>query len=158
VNIANINFLKFERNLFLLNSELTGVKTMKQNILELRIFKKKLQKDFELTTGLMHSEFLCKCSYKDCTYTLVNDRLLRSYKALRKKWNAPLFITSGFRCQRHNAASKGHKDSWHKKGSAIDLVPVNKGDLRLLYELATVFFDYVVLNEEHGFIHCENEF
>lgn len=109
-----------------------------------------------LTLGLSHEEFRCKCNYDDCTFTLVNYRLLTAYKNLRKHWGAPLIINSGFRCQAHNLNVGGVRDSWHKKGSAIDIRPTS-GRIEDLYFLADKFFDLVIHYQKEGFIHCQME-
>ena len=117
-----------------------------------------IRRDFEgkITDWLTHDEFRCKCAYRDCTYTLVNYRVLTAFKNVRKHWGHPILVTSGFRCQKHNADSSGVKDSWHKKGSAIDLRPTS-GRLEDLYFMANKFFDLVIYYERDNFIHCQME-
>lgn len=122
--------------------------------MELEIYSKK--ENFKISPFLHHSEFRCKCEYEDCTFTLLNPRLANAFFIVRKMWNSSLGVSSGFRCQRHNKDSGGVMDSWHKKGCAIDIYP-HKGKLLELYELASKFFDLVILYEDKGFIHCQME-
>lgn len=124
--------------------------------MELSVIRKD-REDFNLTFGLKHSEFLCKCKHETCTYTLVNPKLLVKYKELRTLWGKLLIVNSGFRCQRHNEVIGGAKDSYHKKGSAVDLRPASREDLILLYNMAQKLFDKVILYADEGFIHCHME-
>ena len=110
----------------------------------------------KLTDWLTHSEFRCRCDNKDCTFTIVSPRLLNAFRTVRKHWGTPLRVTSGFRCQRHNAEVGGHPDSYHKKGCAIDIVP-HKGNIEDLYKLAVKFFDIVIHYKDKGFLHCHME-
>jgi len=112
-----------------------------------------------LAKGLTHREFLCKCKHKDCTYTLVNEKLVGAFEKFRLAWNASIWVTSGFRCQKHNSDVGGERDSFHKKGSAIDLT-LGANDPRSIEEfadLAKEFFDVVILYKDKNFIHCHME-
>ena len=110
----------------------------------------------DLGFKLSHAEFRCKCKAEDCTFTMVNHRIPAAFGIVRKHWGAPIGVSSGFRCQRHNKESGGVRDSWHKKGSAIDIFPMD-GNLIGLYNLAKKFFDLIIIYEEEGFLHCQME-
>ena len=122
--------------------------------MEVLIYDKTLE--FEIVPKLQHSEFRCKCSHEDCTFTMLNHRVSLAFDVIRGIWWSAIGVSSGFRCQRHNKISNGMDNSWHKKGCAIDIFPHN-GDLIGLYKLADKFFDLVILYEEDGFIHCQME-
>ena len=72
----------------------------------------RLQKNFRI------SEFRCKCG---CGTTL-HDPLLSEYlQQIREHFGKPLYITSGYRCEKHNATIKNaSKTSRHMKGQAAD--------------------------------------
>ena len=122
--------------------------------MELDLIEK--NEDVVLAYGLSHSEFRCKCKRKECTFTLVNHRLVNAYEIVRTTWGTPLIISSGFRCQMHNKKVGGTKASRHSRGSAIDISPVDR-DLKELYDLAVKFFDVVIPYWEEGFLHCHME-
>lgn len=109
---------------------------------------------YKIAEGLTLREFRCKCSYVDCTFTLVNLRAVRSFERLRELFKKPLFVNSAFRCQRHNKDVGGVDHSYHKWGSAMDLRPQNPKDLEELYRLAKTVFDFVKLYKDKGFVHC----
>lgn len=109
----------------------------------------------DITEGLSHEEFRCKCKLKSCGFTLISPRLINSY-AIVRGMVGPLLILSGFRCQVHNHIVGGHINSYHKKGMAIDLAPTQVS-LKELYKICLKFFDDVVLYEDEGFVHCEME-
>lgn len=103
---------------------------------------------------LSHKEFKCRCSYKDCKYTLISPKLVSSYAATRGEFNSQIIINSGFRCQKHNDDVGGHSNSRHLIGHAIDLhVKIEKLDQ--LERIAKKYFDTVLRYDT--FIHCHNE-
>lgn len=110
----------------------------------------------QISTYLAHREFECKCVYADCTFTLLNPELTQTFNAVRFNWGSAIGVTSGFRCQRHNKDVGGFDDSWHKRGSAIDIYPHNN-NIDGLYILANKFFDLVIHYEAEGFLHCQME-
>ena len=72
-------------------------------------------KNFKLT------EFKCECGGKYCTgyHTLLDINLLKYVQKLRNKYGA-LTITSGLRCEKHNADIGGIRGSKHTQGKAVD--------------------------------------
>lgn len=50
---------------------------------------------------------------------------------VRDKFGSPILINSGYRCERLNKAVKGHKNSWHMSGQAVDIVASNGDNLDL---------------------------
>ncbi len=64
------------------------------------------------------SEFDCKCG---CGLNLTPQLLVNMLEQLRVLCGYPLRITSGTRCQDHNIAVMGKRNSSHKNGSAADI-------------------------------------
>lgn len=86
-----------------------------------QVFFVEKQKQIRLTYGLTHTEFRCKCNYKHCQATIVDQRLLEAYEKLRRRISTPMRIHSGYRCQRHNLDVGGDSLSQHILGRAIDI-------------------------------------
>ena len=110
----------------------------------------------KLSGNLTHAEFRCKCDYKDCTFTMVNHRVVTAFQLTRKHWGRAIGVSSGYRCQRHNEDSKGVWNSWHRRGFAIDIFSYHE-DMDILYEIAQTFFDLVIWYKEDNFLHCQME-
>lgn len=74
-------------------------------------------KDFSL------KEFKCKCGGKHCTGypALLDIQLLKNLQKLRDKFGA-VRISSGLRCEMHNAAVGGARGSRHRVGKAADVI------------------------------------
>ncbi len=72
----------------------------------------------DLTEHFSRSEFACKCG---CGRADVDPRLVSRLEALRRALGRPLIITSGVRCESHNAAVGGRPTSAHLKGTAADV-------------------------------------
>lgn len=108
-----------------------------------------------LSQNLKVKEFMCKCDYDDCTFTLVNPKVVVAFQKLRGFVGRPINITSGYRCQKHNDAVGGVDDSRHKMGNAIDIT----WDLAIedLEFHARAFFDKVILYKDKNFVHCHME-
>lgn len=123
--------------------------------MHLKVIKKKSSKS-NLIEFLNHQEFKCRCQYKDCTFTLVNQKLLWKFFEFRNAMGFSLEVTSGFRCQRHNQAVGGNSKSFHMKGSAIDLT-TKYIKIEELYRFAKEYFDVVILYKDKNFIHCHME-
>lgn len=51
---------------------------------------------------------------------------------IRIKWNSPIFITSGYRCEKLNKAVGGSKTSQHLKGQAADIISKNNKELFIM--------------------------
>lgn len=65
------------------------------------------------------SEFACRCG---CGFDAADAELLDVLEYVRRCFgNVPITITSGCRCQDHNAKVGGAPDSQHTKGKAADI-------------------------------------
>lgn len=51
---------------------------------------------------------------------------------IRIKWNSPIIITSGYRCEKLNKAVGGSKTSQHLKGQAADIISKNNKELFIM--------------------------
>lgn len=73
---------------------------------------------------------------------------------LRELYGKPIIVNSGFRCSELNKLVGGSQTSQHKKGLAADIRPVNKEDMKLLFELAkTLDFDQLLDEYNLSWIH-----
>ena len=75
-----------------------------------------------LTEHFNISEFHCKGASCGCTETLHDPALSAYLQQIRQHFGKPLYITSDYRCQKHNAAVGGVSGSLHMKGQAADFV------------------------------------
>ena len=82
------------------------------------------------------NEFSCRCSYSDCKESdqFMDERFLELLFKVRAQLDFPFYVTSGFRCEKHNAAVNGAKNSYHTKGLAVDIAMHNDYDRYELIE------------------------
>lgn len=121
---------------------------------------KLIPKEFErqLSFGLSHSEFKCKCSDIDCTFTVFHGKTEKAYAAARKQWARPIRINRGYSCQRHNQRIGGSPTSSHLQGLALDIdhstiqSTKEKNDF---YLILCCHFDVVIRYDT--FFHCHNQ-
>lgn len=66
-------------------------------------------------------EFKCPC----CGQAKMDERLLRKVDRAREIAGIPFIVTSGFRCEKHNAEVGGKPDSAHLTGKAVDVAYKN---------------------------------
>ena len=57
-----------------------------------------------------------------CSQTIVNEKLIEYLEQIRVHFNAPITITSPYRCQTHNSRIGGAVGSRHSRGDASDIV------------------------------------
>lgn len=57
-----------------------------------------------------------------CSQTIVNEKLVEYLEQIRKHFDAPITITSPYRCPTHNSRIGGATGSRHSKGDAADIV------------------------------------
>lgn len=74
-----------------------------------------------LSTNFVSTEFDCKCSNPDCTHTMVSETLVGILQSIRNESSSPMYINSGYRCSKHNAAVGGATSSYHMQGRAADV-------------------------------------
>lgn len=75
----------------------------------------------QLTEHFNITEFHCKGTSCGCKETLHDPALSGYLQKIREHFGKPLYITSGYRCPKHNAAtSNASSTSRHTKGQAAD--------------------------------------
>ena len=69
------------------------------------------------------AEFKCKCGGKFCDgYPAeMQEAVVKIADAAREHFGRPAMVISGLRCKQWNAHEKGHENSQHMDGEAIDL-------------------------------------
>ena len=73
------------------------------------------------------AEFACKCgSYCDGYPAEMDRTLVQTADRLRKHFGAPVLVSSGLRCSRHNTAVGGVSNSRHLSGKAMDFCVAGK--------------------------------
>ena len=72
----------------------------------------------DLSRNFSRHEFACKCG---CGEAEVSPLLIEQLQRLRDYTGEPVRITSGRRCEAHNAAVGGAKNSQHLLGLAADI-------------------------------------
>lgn len=72
----------------------------------------------DLTNNFSKSEFECDC----CGETKINMELVNLLQDMRDELEAPIHITSSYRCLKHNTLVGGAKRSQHLLGTAADIV------------------------------------
>lgn len=75
----------------------------------------------KLSTNFTSNEFDCHGS-GCCSSTLINPELVKYLQKIREHFNAPITITSAYRCLTHNSRVGGATGSRHTKGDAADIV------------------------------------
>ena len=75
----------------------------------------------KLSTNFTSTEFDCHGS-GCCSSTLINPELVKYLQKIREHFNAPITITSAYRCLTHNSRVGGATGSRHTKGDAADIV------------------------------------
>jgi hypothetical protein len=73
-------------------------------------------------TFFQPNEWKCKCGCKErASHAFLSEKLLIRLDILRAFLDAPIIITSGFRCEANNAAVGGAERSYHLQGRAVDI-------------------------------------
>lgn len=79
-------------------------------------------------------EFKCKCGGRYCNgYPVEPDKnLVTLLDLIREDAGVPCIISSGTRCETHNANVGGVWNSWHKKGKAADFTLRGKAAAQII--------------------------
>lgn len=72
-----------------------------------------------------YKEFDCKCGKCERPQGVPSKELVDILTKIRKHYNQPVIINSGYRCEAHNKAVGGSANSQHFKGSAVDFIVKN---------------------------------
>jgi len=79
----------------------------------------------DITANFDRSEFACKCG---CGFDMIDTSLVIDLQRIRNRLGRPIIVTSGCRCEKHNAAEGGSYLSDHTKGLAVDIAVANSGE------------------------------
>jgi len=111
--------------------------------------------DVKIAYKLNAKEVQCKCLNPLCHYTIMDNLLLDLWGFFREKWDKPVKITSGYRCQSHNSSAgvRGVAKSKHTMGSALDLQLPSENKEEFI-ALAKKIFPYVK-DDYATFIHVD---
>ena len=71
-----------------------------------------------ISNNFSRAEFACG---DECGYDTIDAELINVLEDIRQHFESPITITSGARCEAHNAAVGGGKNSQHKLGRAADI-------------------------------------
>lgn len=104
-------------------------------------------------------EFACKCGGKYCNgYTVeIEKKLVQAADRVREHFGLPITVSSGIRCDRHNAKVGGVANSRHKRGKAMDFcVRGMPASLVLAYveRLPEIRYAYAI---DSSFVHMDIE-
>jgi uncharacterized protein YcbK (DUF882 family) len=142
--------LNFRRKIGLVPDGICGIKTREKlfqtsEIWNFQHFKKE--------------EFNCKCG---CGANNINHRLVQILEDIRFHFGGnPVIITSGTRCQKHNAAVGGIRGSKHLEGKAADFYIKNITTRNLLAYCQTLMksgiLNYTYTNSKNmkGVVHID---
>ena len=85
-------------------------------------------------------EFACKCGGKYCNGypTEMDKAVVKAAEKVRKHFGAVVTVSSGLRCNQHNANVGGVSNSRHKKGKAIDFCVAGKTSAQVLAYVKTL--------------------
>jgi len=123
--------------------------------ISLRILKK--GSNIRLSKHLNQREIDCNCEDIRCHYTLIDERVIQLFEKLREAVGYPIYISSGFRCQKYNEHEKvlGTARSKHTMGYAIDIRPKEGTQFFNLLRAAEKIFPFVLEYKNDYFIHCD---
>ncbi len=98
-------------------------------------------------------EFKCKCG--KCVSPKPASELLAVLELVRLKFNAPVLITSGYRCVEHNAKVGGAIHSSHLKANAADIKVKDVPPQKVYDYLDSTFPDQYGLGDSSSFTHID---
>lgn len=106
----------------------------------------------DLTEHFSRSEFRCPCGQCNGFPVEPSTELVTALQRMRVRLARPMTITSGVRCEAHNAAVGGVAGSEHTRGEAADLAATTS---RERYELVKAAIEVGVkrVGVAKGFVH-----
>lgn len=97
-------------------------------------------------------EFACSCG---CQFKAVDKQLLDILEDLRGFFKQPITINSACRCEAHNEAIGGSKNSQHIKGMACDVVVKNTPSYEVYNYLNNSYRAQLGLGQYDSFTHLD---
>ena len=106
----------------------------------------------EISDNFSRSEFACKCG---CGFDTVDAELVQVLEVVRFKYNSPVHITSGCRCDSHNKKVGGSDGSKHKLGIAADIVVEGVPAVEVYRFLTSIFKSGYGIGKYDEFTHID---
>ena len=104
-----------------------------------------------ITKNFSEAEFRCGC----CGRVVIDNEFVTMLQNARDRAGIPFRITSGYRCQKHNAEVGGMPNSLHLTGRAADIEVSQSHDrFVILKSLLNVGFNRVGIGRD--FIHVDS--
>ena len=108
---------------------------------------------------ILREEYACRCcSELPPDYNEPHDMpfeiLFDSFALIRERWGAPLNITSGYRCPRHNSFVGGHPLSIHQWGLALD-IKVEPHEIDTLHDIVLEETPELRVGKYNNFLHLD---
>lgn len=106
------------------------------------------------TKNFALEEFACPC----CGEVKISQKLIDQVQWVRDRIaedlgrEVPVFVTSGYRCPKHNKEVGGKENSQHLKGEAADLTCQ---EIEKLYSVCAQRFQAVGDGRSRGFVHVD---
>lgn len=91
-----------------------------------------------------HKELACKCGCGG----VPQDKFIRCLEQLRKDYNKPIVISSGYRCKKHNLIIGGVMESAHTQGLAADIKISGKNAHELLKHAFSLGFTGIGIQQK----------
>ena len=114
----------------------------------------------ELSAHFTTDEFSCKCSFPDCIDQKIHIDIIENLENIRTDAKQPIYVTSAFRCSKHQAylRSAGLKTaenkSQHELGQAVDIVPKDHKNIRTKFlDICAKYFEAIGLSD--NFLHLD---
>jgi uncharacterized protein YcbK (DUF882 family) len=98
-------------------------------------------------------EFACQCG---CGFDTVDVSTLSILDAVREHFG-PVVVTSGCRCEQHNARIGGAPGSQHKLARAAD-IKVSSAEPRVVYDWIAEQFPHASLGLYDSFVHVDTRY
>jgi uncharacterized protein YcbK (DUF882 family) len=105
--------------------------------------------DIRVAPHFMLREFECTC----CCSVRLHPELLKKLEALRQCLNAPVIITSGYRCESHNREVGGVEKSLHLRGQAADVAVPARMQSAFIALAQKIGFDQTIAYPARNFVH-----
>jgi len=96
-------------------------------------------------------EFACPC----CGKNEMDPRFLAILDETRSRSPVPWVITSGYRCEKHNAEVGGKPDSAHTKGLAVDIAIGNSYDRMMILRPLFDSYEWRRIGIGKDFVHID---
>lgn len=106
----------------------------------------------DISPHFNRDEFTCRCG---CGFDTVDTDLIRILEVVRQHFLAPVKVTSGCRCEAHNASVGGSPKSQHVKGRAADIQVKGKEAIEVYEFLNKLYPNSLGLGLASNFVHVD---